>query len=70
MNKTVLITGGAGFIGSNFIPYLLETKNYNWELLDSYIMDINSITESDLKNVAKKIIINKKYLYSLIEPLS
>ena len=49
---------------------MLETKNYNWELLDSYIMDINSITESDLKNVAKKIIINKKYLYSLIEPLS
>ena len=49
---------------------MLETKNYNWELLDSYIMDINSINESDLKNVAKKIIINKKYLYSLIEPQS
>ena len=49
---------------------MLETKNYNWELLDSYIMDINSINESDLKNVIKKIILNKKYLYSLIEPQS
>ena len=49
---------------------MLETKNYNWELLDSYIMDINSINESDLKNVIKKIIKNKKYLYSLIEPQS
>ena len=32
--------------------------------------DINSINEKDLKNVAKKIILNKKYIYSLIEPQS
>ena len=49
---------------------MLETKNYNWELLDSYITDINSINENDLKNIAKKVILNKKYLYSLIEPQS
>ncbi|MBO4555949.1 MAG: NAD-dependent epimerase/dehydratase family protein, partial [Elusimicrobiales bacterium] len=24
MNKTILITGGAGFIGSNFVPYFIE----------------------------------------------
>ncbi len=22
--KTILVTGGAGFIGSNFIPYFIE----------------------------------------------
>lgn len=27
MSKTILITGGAGFIGSNFIRYLLETSD-------------------------------------------
>ncbi|WP_299306668.1 dTDP-glucose 4,6-dehydratase [uncultured Psychroserpens sp.] len=26
-DKTILITGGAGFIGSNFIPYFLESYN-------------------------------------------
>ena len=24
MSRTILITGGAGFIGSNFVPYFLE----------------------------------------------
>ena len=24
MNKIILVTGGAGFIGANFIPYFLE----------------------------------------------
>jgi dTDP-glucose 4,6-dehydratase len=34
-NKTILITGGAGFIGSNFIPYFLEKyPNYNLVNLD------------------------------------
>ena len=29
MSKTILITGGAGFIGSNFVPYFCEKyKNY------------------------------------------
>ena len=35
MNKTILITGGAGFIGSNFIPYFLEKyPEYNLINLD------------------------------------
>jgi hypothetical protein len=48
----------------------LETKNYNWRLLDSYMDDINSINEDDLKNTAKNFILNKQHLYSLIEPKS
>ena len=49
---------------------MLETKNYNWRLLDSYMEYINSINEEDLKNTAKNFILNKKHLYSLIEPKS
>jgi zinc protease len=49
---------------------MLETKGYNWELLDTYINDINNINEDDLKKIASKIILNKEYLYSSILPKS
>ena len=49
---------------------MMETKNHDWRLLDSYIQDINSINEDDLKAIARKVIINNKYLYSLIRPKS
>ena len=47
-NKTILITGGAGFIGSNFIPYFLEKyQNYkiiNLDLL-TYAGDLENLKE-------------------------
>ncbi|MFT4147611.1 MAG: dTDP-glucose 4,6-dehydratase [Micrococcaceae bacterium] len=32
--KKLLVTGGAGFIGSNFVHYVLENTNYNVTVLD------------------------------------
>lgn len=35
MSKTILITGGAGFIGSNFVRYILEKTNNKIVILDA-----------------------------------
>lgn len=46
--QTILVTGGAGFIGSNFIPYYLEantdTKIVNIDLL-TYAGDLDNLIE-------------------------
>lgn len=46
--KAILITGGAGFIGANFIPYFLEkNKEYQVVNLDllTYAGDISNLFE-------------------------
>ena len=47
-SKNLLVTGGAGFIGSNFIKYILnnykETKVYNLDLL-TYAGDLKNNNE-------------------------
>ncbi|MDD3591549.1 MAG: dTDP-glucose 4,6-dehydratase [Sulfurovum sp.] len=47
-NKTILLTGCAGFIGSNFVPYFLEKyENYNLVNLDAltYAGDLDNLKE-------------------------
>lgn len=46
--KNILITGGAGFIGSNFVPYFIEKyTEYNIVVLDklTYAGTLNNLTE-------------------------
>lgn len=46
--KTILVTGGAGFIGANFIPYFIESNEeyhlFNLDLL-TYAGNLENITE-------------------------
>jgi UDP-glucose 4-epimerase len=66
MKKSIVITGGAGFVGSNLIKYLLKKTKYNLISLDNYssgsrknhikskrIKYINSETKN-INNVLKK----------------
>tara|TARA_R110002111_G_scaffold121226_4_gene184900 strand:+ start:1098 stop:2111 length:1014 start_codon:yes stop_codon:yes gene_type:complete len=50
MNKKILVTGGAGFIGSNFIAYLLNT-NTQIEIVNldklTYAGDLSSLKEQE-----------------------
>ncbi len=49
-NKTILVTGCAGFIGSNFVPYFLDKyKKYNIVNLDllTYAGDLENLKECE-----------------------
>lgn len=51
MKTSILLTGTAGFIGSNFVPYFLEKHpNYNLVNLDllTYAGDLNNLKECEI----------------------
>lgn len=53
--KTYIVTGGAGFIGSNFVPYFLETHK------DVKLINLDALTYAgNLENV-KEVAENKNY---------
>jgi len=57
MNKSILITGGAGFIGSNFIPYFLEKyPEYN-------IVNLDALTYAGNLDNLKEVENNPRYKF-------
>jgi dTDP-glucose 4,6-dehydratase len=56
-NTRILVTGGAGFIGSNFIRYLLE------KYPDSKIVNLDKLTYAGNLNNLKDIENNKNYTF-------
>ena len=69
--KNILVTGGCGFIGSNFIKHLIDKEEYHIVILDklTYAGNLNNL---DLFDIAKCTFINgdicdKKKLNELFE---
>ena len=52
--KNVLVTGGCGFIGSNFVKYLISCRNYFPVILDklTYAGNITNLNQADKNKYA------------------
>jgi len=70
----IVVTGGAGFIGSNLIKYLINKTNFNIISLDNYSTGSkkNEIKNkrikyiiSDTKSMSKVLNLYKKNIHSL-----
>ena len=73
MKKSIVITGGAGFVGSNLIKCLLKKTEYNLISIDNYSSGSRknhikskrvSYIKSDTQNI-NKVLKNPKKIHSL-----
>ena len=73
MKKKIIITGGAGFVGTNLIKYLIKKTNYKLISIDNYSSGTSQnhqkssrvkYIKGDTKNISK-ILKNPKHIHSI-----
>jgi len=72
MSKSVLVTGGAGFIGSNFIKYFLDITDYNIVNIDlltyaGNLENLSDIEENERYSFVKGSITDRELITNLFE---
>jgi len=69
--KNILVTGGAGFIGSNFIRYLFEKTDFNGNIVNvdklTYAGDKENLSDIEKKYGQKRYFFKKKDICNIDE---
>ena len=74
MKKLIIVTGGAGFVGSNLISYLIEKTKFNIISIDNYSSGTKKnhiknkrikYIKSHTKNISEILNTNKKKIHSI-----
>ncbi len=68
--KNILVTGGYGFIGTNFVKYLLKNDDYNITVFDklTYASNINNLKNDNIKFI-KGDLYNKNDIYNALKDI-